>query len=68
MNPKYNKSKIKIAILNLLEEGASDRGNIYKKLQDEFGVSQREARLVCKEVKIELMSKLKTLQSGMLEL
>ncbi|MEW6043785.1 MAG: hypothetical protein AB1608_05935 [Thermoproteota archaeon] len=68
MNTKQNKSKIKFAILNLLEEGTLDRGKIYKKLQDEFGMSQSEARLACKEVKIELISKLKTLQSGMLEL
>ncbi|MFN3654567.1 MAG: hypothetical protein ACK4TO_04480 [Candidatus Nitrosotenuis sp.] len=67
MNPKQN-SKIKLAILKLLEEGTSDRGKIYKKLQSEFGVSQAEARLACKEVKIELISKLKKLQSGMLEL
>jgi hypothetical protein len=68
MNPKQNKSKIKLAILKTLEEGTLDRGKIYKKLQNEFGMSQSEARLACKEVKIELISKLKTLQSGMLEL
>ncbi|HXG73281.1 MAG TPA: hypothetical protein VNK44_00485 [Candidatus Nitrosotenuis sp.] len=67
MNQKQN-SKIKLAILNLLEEGTSDRAKIYKKLQSEFGMSQAEARLACKEVKIELITKLKTLQSGMLEL
>lgn len=66
MNPKQN--SIKLTILKLLEEGTSDRGRIYKKLQSEFGLSQAEARLACKEVKIELITKLKVLQSGMLEL
>jgi hypothetical protein len=66
MNPKQN--SIKLTILKLLEEGTSDRGRIYKKLQSEFGLSQAEARLTCKEVKIELITKLKVLQSGMLEL
>jgi hypothetical protein len=63
-----NKSKIKSEILRLLDEGYSDKTNLYKKIQNDFGVSQNEARIACKEVKIELLSKLKTLQSGMLEL
>lgn len=67
-NAKQSKTKIKSAILNLLEDGCADRPTIYKKIQRDFGVSQYEARLACKEVKIELLSKLKTLQSGILEL
>lgn len=65
---KQNKTKIKFAIIKLLEEGYSDKATLYKKLQNDFGISQYEARLACKEVKIELLSKLKALQSGMLEL
>jgi hypothetical protein len=64
---KQSKAKIKTAIIKLLE-GGYDKTEIYKKIQNEFGVSQPEARLACKEVKIELMSKLKTLQSGILAL
>jgi hypothetical protein len=65
---KHNQSKIKITILKLLEDGPTDKTKIYKKIQNEFGLTQSEARVACKEVKIELMAKLKSLQSGMLEL
>lgn len=68
MSAKQSKTKIKSAILGLLEDGYTDKPTIYKKIQREFGVSQYEARIACKEVKIELLSKLKTLQSGILEL
>ena len=65
---KQNKSKIKSEIIKLLDEGCSDKTTIYKKIQSDFGVSQNETRAVCKEIKIDLLTKLKTLQSGMLEL
>ena len=65
---KQNNTKIKFTIHKLLDEDSSDKTKIYKKIQNEFGLSQSEARLACKEVKIELMTKLKTLQSGMLEM
>lgn len=65
---KQNNTKIKFTIHKLLDENSSDKTKIYKKIQSEFGLSQSEARLACKEVKIELMTKLKTLQSGMLEM
>jgi hypothetical protein len=65
---KQNKTKIRSAIIRLLDEGCTDKTAIYKKIQSDFGVSQNEARVACKEVKIDLLTKLKTLQSGMLEL
>ena len=65
---KQNKSKIKSEIIKLLDEGCSDKTTIYKKIQSDFGVSQNETRAACKEIKIDLLTKLKTLQSGMLEL
>jgi len=65
---KQNKAKIKSEIIKLLDEGCSDKTAIYKKIQSDFGVSQNEARVACKEIKIELLTKLKTLQSGVLEL
>jgi hypothetical protein len=68
MSAKQNKSKIKLAVLKLLDEGWSDKALIYKKLQVEYGVSQSEARLACKEAKIDLMLKLKALQSGIVQL
>jgi hypothetical protein len=68
MSAKQNKSKIKLAVLNLLDEGWSDKALIYKKLQAEYGLSQSEARLACKEAKIDLMLKLKALQSGIVHL
>jgi hypothetical protein len=63
---KQNK-KIKSTIMNLLDEGY-DKTALYKRIQNDFGISQRDARIACKEVKIELLTKLKTLQSGMIEL
>lgn len=65
---KQTKSKIKSEIIKLLDEGCSDKTTIYKKIQNDFGVSQNETRAACKEIKIDLLTKLKTLQSGMLEL
>lgn len=53
--------------MNILDEGITEKTKIYKKLQLEFGISQSEARLACKQVKIDLMLKLRTLQSGMVE-
>lgn len=53
--------------MELLEDGVTEKTRIYKKLQSEYGLSQSEARIACKQVKIDLMLKLKTLQSGMLE-
>lgn len=61
------KSQIKSEILHLLEEG-SDKNKIYATIQDDFDVSKSEVRLACKEVKIDLMLKLKVLQSGVLEM
>lgn len=68
MSAKQNKSKVKFLVLNLLDDGWSDKNLIYKKLQSECGISQAEARLACKEAKIDLMLKLKALQSGILAL
>ncbi|MBI5698630.1 MAG: hypothetical protein HZC29_09185 [Thaumarchaeota archaeon] len=67
MSTRQNHSKIKSSIMELLDEGITEKPRIYKKLQAEFGISQSEARVACKQVKIDLMLKLKTLQSGMLE-
>jgi len=53
--------------MEILDDGITEKTRIYKKLQSEFGITQSEARLACKQVKIDLMLKLKTLQSGMLE-
>lgn len=62
-----NKSQIKSKILCLLEEG-SDKNKIYAIIQNDFDVSKSEVRLACKEIKIDLMLKLKVLQSGVLEM
>jgi hypothetical protein len=62
-----NKSQIKSKIMNLLEEG-SDKNKIYATIQNDFDMSKSEVRLACKEVKIDLMLKLKVLQSGVLEM
>ncbi|WKT57404.1 hypothetical protein QVH35_08365 [Candidatus Nitrosotenuis chungbukensis] len=63
-----NKSQIQSKILHLLEEGCSDKNKIYAAIQNDFDVSKSEARIACKEVKIDLMLKLKVLQSGVLEM
>lgn len=68
MSAKQNKSKIKMAVLKLLDEGWSDKALIHKKLQVEYGLSPSEARFACKEAKIDLMLKLKALQSGVVQL
>jgi len=54
--------------MRLLEEGCSDKNKIYAIIQRDFDVPKSEVRLACKEVKIDLMLKLKVLQSGVLEL
>jgi len=59
--------QIKSTIMRLLEEGC-DKNKIYAAVQNDFDVSKSEIRLACKEVKIDLMQKLKVLQSGALEL
>jgi len=53
--------------MRLLEEGC-DKNKIYATVQNDFDVPKSEIRLACKEVKIDLMQKLKVLQSGALEL
>lgn len=53
--------------MRLLEEGC-DKSKIYATIQNDFDASKSEVRLACKEVKIDLMLKLKVLQSGALEL
>ncbi|MBM2852373.1 MAG: hypothetical protein HW420_920 [Candidatus Nitrosotenuis sp.] len=72
MSTKQNqikiKSPIKSTILNLLEDGCSDKNKIYAIIQNDCNVSKSEVRLACKEVKVDLMLKLKVLQSGVLEL
>ena len=68
MSTKQNQIKIKSTILNLLEEGCSDKNKIYAIIQNDFDVSKSEVRLACKAIKIDLMLKLKVLQSGVLEL
>lgn len=60
--------QIKSTILRLLDEGYSDKNKIYEVIQNDFDVPKSEVRLACKEVKIDLILKLKVLQSGMLEL
>lgn len=67
MSAKQSHAKIKSSIMNILDEGITEKTKIYKKLQLEFGISQSEARLACKQVKIDLMLKLRALQSGMVE-
>lgn len=62
------KSQIKSTILRLLEEGYSDKNKIYEVIQNDYVVPKSQVRLACKEVKIDLMLKLKVLQSGVLEL
>ena len=59
---------MKSEILRLLEDGCADKNKLYAAIQSDFDVSRSEIRLACKEVKIDLMLKLKVLQSGVLEL
>lgn len=67
MSAKIGQAKVRSTIMNILDDGVTEKTKIYKKLQSEFGISQSEARLACKQVKIDLMLKLKTLQSGVVE-
>jgi hypothetical protein len=62
----YRQDKIRLAISKLLDEG-HEGPYIYKKIQADFGISQKEARLACREAKAELISKLKKLQPGIVE-
>jgi hypothetical protein len=67
MSAKPGQAKIRSSIMCMLDDGITEKTRIYKKLQSEFGMSQSEARLACKQVKIDLMLKLKALQSGVME-
>ncbi|MBM3904852.1 MAG: hypothetical protein FJ357_06930 [Thaumarchaeota archaeon] len=67
MSAKLGQAKIRSSVMSILDEGITEKTKIYKKLQSEFGISQSEARLACKQVKIDLMLKLKALQSGVVE-
>jgi len=67
MSAKIGQANIRSSIMNILDDGITEKTKIYKKLQSEFGISQSEARLACKQVKIDLMLKIRALQSGVAE-
>ncbi|MEM2160245.1 MAG: hypothetical protein QXN55_04750 [Candidatus Nitrosotenuis sp.] len=67
MYAKSGQAKLRSSIMEILDQGITEKSKIYKRLQSEFGITQSEARLACKQVKIDLMLKLKTLQSGVVE-
>ncbi len=65
-NLLYRQDRIRLAISKLLDEGYGGP-YIYKKIQADYGISQKEARLACRDAKAELISRLKKLQPGIME-
>ncbi len=63
MNRTNQSTVIKEAINSLLDEGVTDKQDIYSKVVDKLGVPRPTVRRVARELRNELLSKIKILQS-----
>ena len=54
---------IKAAINNLLDNGVTDKQDIYTKVVDDLGVPRPTVRRVARDLRNELLEKIKILQS-----
>ena len=63
MNRTNQSTVIKEAINSLLDEGATDKQDIYSKVVDKLGVPRPTVRRVAGELRNELLAKIKILQS-----
>ena len=63
MNRTYQSTVIKEAINSLLDEGVTDKQDIYSKVVDKLGVPRPTVRRVARDLRNELLTKIKILQS-----
>ena len=63
MNRTNQSTVIKEAINSLLDEGISDKQDIYSKVVDNLGVPRPTVRRVARDLRNELLTKIKILQS-----
>ena len=63
MNRTNQSTVIKEAINSLLEEGITDKQDIYSKVVDNLGVPRPTVRRVARDLRTELLTKIKILQS-----
>ena len=63
MNRTYQSTIIKEAINSLLDEGVTDKQDIYSKVVDKLGVPRPTVRRVARDLRNELLTKIKILQS-----
>ena len=63
MNRTNQSTVIKEAINSLLDEGVTDKQDIYSKVVDKLGVPRPTVRRVATDLRNELLTKIKILQS-----
>ena len=63
MNRTNQSTVIKEAINSLLDEGITDKQDIYTKVVDNLGVPRPTVRRVARDLRNELLTKIKILQS-----
>ena len=63
MNRTDQSTVIKEAINSLLDEGITDKQDIYSKVVDNLGVPRPTVRRVARDLRNELLTKIKILQS-----
>ena len=63
MNRTNQSTVIKGAINSLLDEGITDKQDIYSKVVDNLGVPRPTVRRVARDLRNELLTKIKVLQS-----
>ena len=63
MNRTNQSTVIKQAINSYLEKGLTDKQDIYSKVVEELGVPRPTVRRVARDLRNELLVKIKTLQS-----
>lgn len=68
MNRTTQSTNIKQAINTLLDKGLTDKQDIYTKVVEELGVPRPTVRRVARDLRNELLQKIKILQSEVPEL
>ena len=63
MNRTNQSTVIKEAINSFLDDGITDKQDIYSKVVDKLGVPRPTARRVARDLRNELLTKIKILQS-----
>ena len=68
MNRTTQSTSIKQAINELLDKGLTDKQDIYSKVVEELGVPRPTVRRVARDLRNELLQKIKSLQSEVPEI